>query len=88
LLTSGRARRKSFPPDATGVSFYDEALFLEAMRAGHVKARVLSHAMPWWAFRNMTDEDLKSMFAYLRTLKPARHLIDNAEPPTYCKICK
>ena len=75
-------------PDQTGIPYYDETLFLEAMRGGHVKARALSPAMPWWAFRNMTDEDLKAMFAYLRTLKPARHLVDNTEPPTFCKICK
>jgi mono/diheme cytochrome c family protein len=75
-------------PDPTGISYYDEPLFLEAMRTGHVKARKLDDAMPWWAFRNMTDEDLKAMFAYLRTLKPAPHRVDNTEPPTFCKVCK
>ena len=75
-------------PDPTGISYYDEALFLEAMRTGHVKARALSPAMPWWAFKGMTDEDLKAMFAYLRTLKPAGHRVDNTERPTFCKICK
>ena len=43
--------------------------------------------MPWWIFRNMTDDDLKAMFAYLRTLKPVHHLVDNTEPPTQCKLC-
>src|SRR5919107_1548830 len=71
-------------PDPTGISYYDEALFVETIRTGHVKARKLDDAMPWWAFRNMTDEDLKAMFAYLRTLKPASHRVDNTEPPTPC----
>jgi mono/diheme cytochrome c family protein len=75
-------------PDPTGISYYDEPLFLEAMKTGHVRARPLSPAMPWWAFRGMNDEDLKAMFAYLRTLKPVSHRIDNAEPPTFCKVCK
>ena len=75
-------------PDPTGISYYDEALFLEAMRTGHVGARKLDDAMPWWAFKNMSDEDLKAMFAYLRTLKPAAHRVDNTEPPTPCKVCK
>ena len=44
--------------------------------------------MPWWTFKGMSDEDLKAVFAYLRTLKPAKHLIDNTEPPTFCKVCK
>jgi hypothetical protein len=30
----------------------------------------------------MTDDDLKSIFTYLRTLKPIKHRVDNTEPPT------
>ncbi len=36
----------------------------------------------------MTDDDLKAIFAYLRTLKPVRHRVDNTEPVAYCKICR
>ncbi len=43
--------------------------------------------MPWPIYRNMTDDDLKAVFAYLRTLKPVHHMVDNAEPPTLCKRC-
>ena len=75
-------------PDPTGISYYDESLFLEVMRTGHAKARKLNDAMPWWAFKNMTDEDLKAMFAYMRTLKPASHRVDNTESPTFCKVSK
>jgi mono/diheme cytochrome c family protein len=57
------------------------------MRTGSVRARHLNSAMPWWVFRNMTDDDLKAMFAYLRTLKPVHHLVDNTEKPTQCKLC-
>jgi mono/diheme cytochrome c family protein len=86
-VLNGRAATANITPDATGIPYYDEALFLEAMRGGHVKARKLSPAMPWWFYRGMTDEDLKAMFAYLRTLRPVRHAVDNAEPPTYCRLC-
>lgn len=75
-------------PDATGISYYDEALFVTLMRTGHVKARTLSPIMPWSTYRNMTDEDLKAIFAYLRTLKPVRHQVDNTERPTPCKLCR
>jgi mono/diheme cytochrome c family protein len=74
-------------PDPTGISYYDEALFVSALRTGHVRARELSPAMPWWAYRNMTDADLKALFAYMRTLKPVEHVVDNTEPPTQCKVC-
>jgi len=74
-------------PDPSGIGYYDEAMFVQAMRTGSVRARKLNSAMLWWVFRSMTDDDLKAMFAYLRTLKPVHHLVDNAEPPTLCKLC-
>jgi len=36
----------------------------------------------------MTDDDLKAIFAYIRTVPPVRHHVDNSEPPTYCPICR
>jgi hypothetical protein len=56
------------------------------MRTGYVKARELNQIMPWWHFRNLTDDDLKAMFAYLRILKPVKHRVDNSEPPTSCPL--
>jgi mono/diheme cytochrome c family protein len=75
-------------PDASGISYYDENLFVQAMRTGKVKARQLSSMMPWIDYGTMTDEDLKAVFAYLRTLKPVKHRIDNSLPPTRCKLCQ
>ena len=43
--------------------------------------------MPWSGYRNMTDDDLKAIFGYLKTLKPVKHRVDNAEPATASKIC-
>jgi mono/diheme cytochrome c family protein len=74
-------------PDASGIGYYDEALFVQSMRTGSVRARRLKPIMLWWIFRNMTDDDLKAVFAYLRTLKPVHHVVDNAEKPTQCKLC-
>ena len=74
-------------PDASGISYYDEDLFIQAIRTGKVKARSLSPVMPWVFYRGMTDDDLKAIFAYLKTVKPVKHTVDNAEPPTACKIC-
>lgn len=66
-------------PDPSGISYYDEALFIRTLRTGHVGARALNPPMPWWNFRNMSDDDLKVIFAYLRTVKPVRHHVDPAE---------
>ena len=83
----GKVASANITPDPSGISYYDEALFLQTMRTGYVKARELNQVMGWWHYRNLTDEDLKAIFAYLRTLKPVKHRVDNTEPPTLCKIC-
>jgi mono/diheme cytochrome c family protein len=62
--------------------------FIKEIHTGKVTARVLNSIMPWGEFRGMTDEDLRAIFAYLRTLKPVKHRVDNTEPPTYCKLCR
>ena len=74
-------------PDPSGISYYGEDLFIQALRTGQVKARKLSPIMPYAFYRNYTDDDLKAIFAYLRTLKPVHHRVDNSLPPTLCKIC-
>lgn len=84
----GEVASANITPHSTGISYYDQQLFLEMMRTGHVRARILSPVMPWFFYRGMTDEDLKAIFAYLQTLKPVGHAVDNTEKPTLCKICK
>lgn len=83
----GNLASANLTPDPSGIPYYDEALFVSALRTGYVKARKLNPIMPWHMFRHLTDEDLKAMFAYLKTLPPVKHRVDNAEPPTPCKIC-
>jgi cytochrome c553 len=84
----GAVASANITPDATGISYYDEALFIQAMRTGYVKARKLNSIMPFEEFAGLTDDDLKAMFAYLQTLKPVKHRVDNSLPPTYCKLCQ
>lgn len=83
----GDVASANITPDASGISYYDEALFVQVLRTGYVKARELNQIMTWWDYRGMTDEDLKAVFAYLRTLPPVKHRVDNSEPPTDCKVC-
>jgi len=73
--------------DPSGISYYDEAMFLTVMRTGKVGARVLDPIMPWYFYRQMSDEDLKALFAFLRAQEPVQHIVDNTEPPTYCRRC-
>lgn len=37
--------------------------------------------MPWIIYRNFTDEDLKSIYAYLRTIPPIHNRVPDPVPP-------
>ncbi len=70
-------------PDVnTGLGIWTEDMFVRALRTGrHMgMSRPIMPPMPWPAFRNATDEDLKAIFAYLRTLKPVTNHVPDGEP--------
>ena len=75
-------------PAASGIGYYNDATFIQALRMGKVGARPLHASMPWYFYGKMTDDDLKSIYAFLKTVKPVKHQLDNFEPPTYCRLCK
>jgi hypothetical protein len=63
------------PDKETGIGNWTEEMFVNALRKGlHMGAagRPILPPMPWTEFRNMTDDDLKAVFAFLKTI-PAIH---------------
>jgi mono/diheme cytochrome c family protein len=70
-----------------GIPYYTDELFVETLRTGRVRERKLSDMMPWGHYRGMTDEDLRAIFAYLKSVKPIDHYIDNEQPATPCAVC-
>ncbi len=68
-------------PDDTGLGNWTEAQFMKAIREGKSKGmdgtRPLLPPMPWEVVRNMTDEDLKAVFAYLQSVKPIKNVVPN-----------
>jgi hypothetical protein len=46
-----------------------------------------SNLMPTRYYRHMTDADLEDLFAYVKTLKPVDHYVDNSLPPAPCARC-
>lgn len=63
----------------TGIGNWSEAQFIKAIREGKYKgmdnSRPLLPPMPWFVYKNMNDEDLKSIFAYLQTIKPVENIV-------------
>ncbi len=65
--------------DATGIGNWTEENFMRAIREGKYKglpnSRPLLPPMPWFVYKNLTDEDLKSIFAYLKSTKPVKNQV-------------
>ena len=70
-------------PDDTGTGNWTEAQFVKAIREGKSKGldgtRPLLPPMPWQVYGQMNDEDLKSIYAFLRTVKPIQNVVPNPQ---------
>jgi mono/diheme cytochrome c family protein len=71
------------PDQNTGIGIWTEEMFLTALKSGkHMgTSREIQPPMPWRWYRNMTDEDLEAIYAYLKTVPAiANHVPDYAPP--------
>jgi hypothetical protein len=66
------------PDQRTGIGAWTAEMFVRAMRTGrHMgQSRTIQPPMPWQSIGRMTDEDLRAIYAYLRSVPP----IDNRPP--------
>lgn len=71
------------PHETTGLAVWTEEMFIRAMRTGkHMgTSRPIMPPMPWQNLAKATDDDLKAMFAYLRSIPPIDNLVPDYEPP-------
>jgi mono/diheme cytochrome c family protein len=69
--------RNLTPDKATGLGEWTEQQFVDTIRTGRRqgRGREILPPMPWPAFKNLNDADLKAMFAYLRTIKPIENKV-------------
>lgn len=72
-------------PDATGMKGWTEEMFVGSIKTGwhmgYENTRRVQPPMPWPAYRNATDEDLKAIYAYLQTVPPIRNVVPAYQPP-------
>ena len=74
------------PDENTGLGIWTEAMFIKAIRTGkHMSAgRDILPPMPVQSLASLTDEDLKSVYAYLRSLPPIKnHVPEPIGPNTF-----
>ncbi|MCK6559932.1 c-type cytochrome [candidate division KSB1 bacterium] len=67
------------PDMETGIAEWTEETFIQAMRTGkhqgQPNGREILPPMPWQNVAQMTDSDLKAVWAYLRTLPPIQNQV-------------
>lgn len=65
--------------DGTGIGSWNLEQFKIALKKGKSKGletgRDLLPPMPWQNFANLTDEDLKAVFYYLKSTKPVNNVV-------------
>jgi hypothetical protein len=70
------------PDEATGIGAWTEDIFIQTMRSGRRwgASRPILPPMPWQAYAVLTDEDIKAVYAYLRTVPPIKNRVPEAMP--------
>ena len=80
----GQSYAANLTSDATGIGNWKEEQFIKALREGKFKGldntRPLLPPMPWFVYKNLSDDDLKSIFAFLKTTKPVKNVVPEPKP--------
>ena len=73
------------PDKETGIAEWSEEHFSRALRTGkhqgQPNGRDILPPMPWFNLKQMTDDDLKAMWAYLRSIPAVRNQVPFPVPP-------
>lgn len=77
------------PDKETGIAEWSEEAFIRSMRTGkhqgQPNGRDILPPMPWESFKSATDEDLRALWAYLRSLPPVKNQVPFPVPPSVGK---
>jgi mono/diheme cytochrome c family protein len=71
------------PDQNTGLGIWTEDMFMKTLRTGrHMgTSREILPPMPWFNYGRMTDDDLKAVYAYLRTIPAIHNRVPDPLPP-------
>jgi mono/diheme cytochrome c family protein len=72
------------PDQNTGIGIWTEDMFIRSMRMGkHMgTSRTVLPPMPWPWYSKMRDEELKAIFAYLKSIPPIQNRVPDPTPPS------
>jgi mono/diheme cytochrome c family protein len=65
------------PDENTGIGIWTEEMFVRTIRSGRHwgVSRPIQPPMPWFNYAKLTDEDLKAVYAFLRTIPPVHNRV-------------
>lgn len=68
------------PDENTGIGIWTEDVFVKTLKTGRHwgVARPILPPMPWQNYARMPDEDLKAVYAYLRTVPAVKNRVPEA----------
>jgi len=71
------------PDKQTGLGTWTPQMFIAAIRTGKNRGtgRAILPPMPWQMYKDVTDADLKAIFAYLQSLPAINNLVPAPLPP-------
>lgn len=85
----GVVRSANITPDTeTGIANWTEEMFVNRFKSytdstykpADIKPGEFNTVMPWTMYGNMKTEDLKAIYAYLRTVKPVKNKVEKFSP--------
>jgi mono/diheme cytochrome c family protein len=93
-LPFGVVYAANITPDVeTGTGAWTDAQFIATMRAGQhlgIRGRPVLPPMPWMSLRELSDDDLRAIWAYLRSVPAVKNRVPQPKvpAPVYAEITK
>jgi len=82
----GRSFAANITPDVTGVGEWTFEQFKKVLTEGKFKGmdggRPIMPPMPWFNFKHLQEEDMRMIWAYLRSVKPISNKVPEYIPPS------
>ena len=73
------------PDNVTGIGTWQPEMFINAMRTGKhlgvAEGRPIMPPMPWENLNRLSDEDLRAIFMYLKSLPAVKNKVPDPVPP-------
>ncbi|MCM4167179.1 Cytochrome c-552 [Arenibacter antarcticus] len=80
----GQSFSANITSDPSGIGNWSEENFMRAIREGKYKglenSRNILPPMPWEVYKNLNDEDIKSLYYFLKTTTPVNNIVPAPKP--------